>query len=66
VETIDGVLVRTAPAVCPPDDWHAEEGYVGSLRAIESLFYRPGGGLLGSRVSSPDYKNLTEAACPTA
>lgn len=55
VETIDGVLVRVAPAICPPDDWHSDHGFVGSLRAMESFIYRPGGGLLGSLLSSPQY-----------
>lgn len=55
VQTIDGVLVRTAPALCPPDDWHAEHGFLGSLRAMESFMYHAEGGLVGSFVSSPDY-----------
>lgn len=55
VQTIDGVLVRTAPALCPPDDWHAEHGFLGSLRAMESFLYHSDGGLIGSFVSSPDY-----------
>lgn len=55
VQNIDGVLVRTAPALCPPDDWHAEHGFLGSLRAMESFLYHSDGGLIGSYVSSPDY-----------
>lgn len=54
-ETIDGVLVRVAPALCPPDDWHADHGFVGALRAMESFFYRPGGGLLGQHIASPEF-----------
>lgn len=54
VQTIDGVLVRTAPALCPPDDWHAEHGFVGSLRAMESFFYHTSWGLIGTAVSNPD------------
>lgn len=54
VQTIDGVLVRTAPAVCPPDDWHAEHGFVGSLRAMESFFYHSEWGLVGTAVAHPD------------
>lgn len=53
-QTIDGVLVRTAPAVCPPDDWHAEHGFVGSLRAMESFFYHSSWGLVGTAVAHPD------------
>lgn len=54
-ETIDGVLVRVAPAICPPDDWHADQGFVGALRSMETFFYRPGGGLVGTYLSSPQY-----------
>ncbi len=53
LDTIDGVVVRTAPAICPPDDWHAVEGYVGSRQAMESFFYRPSGGLDGMIVAAP-------------
>jgi predicted phosphodiesterase len=55
VETLDGVLVRVAPALCPPDDWHADHGFVGSLKAMETFFYRPGGGFIGMLLSSPQY-----------
>ena len=51
IDTVDGVVVRTAPALCPPDDWHAQEGYIGSRQAMESWFYRPGGGLAGMLVA---------------
>ena len=53
IDTIDGVVVRTAPALCPPDDWHSQEGYLGSLQAMESWFYRAGGGLFGMQVADP-------------
>lgn len=55
VRNYNGVLVRTAPAICPPDDWHAEHGFIGALRAMESFLYVKDGGLVGSFVSSPDY-----------
>jgi predicted phosphodiesterase len=51
IDTVDGVVVRTAPALCPPDDWHAQEGYIGSRQAMETWFYRPGGGLAGMLVA---------------
>lgn len=56
IETIDGVLVRVSPAICPPDDWHADQGFVGSLRAMETFIYRPGGGFVAMLVSSPDFE----------
>ena len=45
------VVVRTAPALCPPDDWHSQEGFIGSRQAMESWFYRSGGGLAGMLVA---------------
>lgn len=51
IDTVDGVIVRRAPALCPPDDWHAREGFLGSRQAMETWFYRPGGGLAGMLVA---------------
>jgi len=51
IDTVDGVVVRTAPALCPPDDWHSQEGWIGSRQAMETWFYRPGGGLAGMLVA---------------
>jgi len=53
IETIDGVLVRIAPALCPADDWHAASGFVGSRRAMELYVYRPDGGLHAMHVAGP-------------
>lgn len=53
IETIDGVLVRVAPAICPPDDWHAENGFIGSRQAMETFFYAPEGGLVSMHVAGP-------------
>jgi hypothetical protein len=51
-DTVDGVIVRMAPAMCPPDDWHAAKGFLGALQAMESFHYVPEGGLLELRVST--------------
>lgn len=51
LDTVDGVIIRRAPAICPPDDWHAQEGYLGSRQAMETWFYQPGGGLAGMLVA---------------
>lgn len=51
IDTVDGVVVRIAPALCPPDDWHSQEGYIGSRQAMETWFYAPGGGLAGMLVA---------------
>ena len=52
IDTVDGVVTRTAPALCPPDDWHAQEGWIGSRQAMETFFYGPGG-FAGMLVASP-------------
>lgn len=54
VQTVGGVVIRTAPALCPPDGWHASEGYVGKPRGMQTFFYHSGGSLLGMSVSNPD------------
>ena len=51
IDTVDGVVVRTAPSLCPPDDWHSQEGWIGSRQAMETWFYRAGGGLAGMLVA---------------
>lgn len=53
IETIDGVIVRTAPAICPPDSWTADAGFVGSRQAMEAFVYRPEGGLVAMHVAGP-------------
>lgn len=51
IETIDGVLVRTAPSIGGVDEWHAEGGFIGSRRAMETFLYRPDGGLTAMHVA---------------
>ena len=53
IETLDGVVVRTAPALCPPDDWHAAMGFIGSRQAMESFMYRNEGGLASINIAGP-------------
>lgn len=55
IESIDGVVTRIAPAICPADGWHAENGFSMNPRAMESFLYHDKGGLLGTLVSSPDH-----------
>lgn len=40
-----GIIVRTAPALCPPDAWHAEKGFVGNMRRSQGLLYQRDNGL---------------------
>jgi ferredoxin len=51
IETIDGVIVRTAPALCPPDDWHSVNGFIGARQAMETFIYTPDGGLTSMHVA---------------
>lgn len=51
IETIDGVIVRTAPSIGASDEWHTEHGFIGSRRAMETFLYRPDGGLTAMHVS---------------
>jgi hypothetical protein len=45
-----GVRVRTLSALCSPDDWHAEQGYVGNLRSAEGFIWNRNEGLIGTVV----------------
>lgn len=51
IETLDGVIVRTAPALCPPDDWHSVNGFIGSRQAMETFFYDRAGALSSMHVA---------------
>ena len=53
IETLDGVIVRVAPSLSAADDWHSENGFLGSRQAMETFFYRPEGGLASMHVSEP-------------
>ena len=60
IDTVDGVVVRTAPALCPPDDWHAQEGFLGARQAMETFFYGAGG-FEGMLVATPGRRGACEA-----
>jgi hypothetical protein len=53
IETIDGVLVRIAPSLSPPDDYHAVNGWVGQREAMEAFIYHARGGLAAMHVAGP-------------
>ena len=53
IETLDGVLVRVAPAICPPDDYHRVEGWCGNRQAMELFVYDHAGGLTAMHVAGP-------------
>jgi len=53
IETLQGVIVRTAPSLNPPDDYHAINGWIASRQAMETFFYTPAGGLASMHVAGP-------------
>jgi predicted phosphodiesterase len=53
IETLDSVIVRTCPSVSAADDWHSENGFLGSRQAMETFLYRPEGGLVAMHVAEP-------------
>lgn len=53
IETLESVIVRTAPTICPPDDWHSANGFIGARQACETYFYAESGGLIAMHVAEP-------------
>lgn len=53
IETLDSVIVRTAPSISPADQWHATSGYIGARQAMETFLYLPEGGLASMHVAGP-------------
>jgi hypothetical protein len=51
LDTLDGVIVRTAPTIVPPDDWHSAGGFIGARQCMETFLYRPEGGLVSMHVA---------------
>lgn len=54
IDTVAGVTIRTHRALCPPDGWHAAEGYVGKARGMQAFYYHTEAGLVGMTVANPD------------
>ena len=53
IQTLDSVIVRTAPTVCASDEWHTNAGFIGSRQACETFFYAETGGLIAMHVAEP-------------
>lgn len=53
LDTLQGVIVRTAPTICPPDDWHSTHGFIGARQACETFIYEPDGGLTAMHIATP-------------
>ncbi len=52
-EDMKGIVVRTAPALCSQDVWHAEHGYIGTVRRSQGLLYQRERGLEAIFYSTP-------------
>ena len=50
VQELNGIRVRTLPALCPPDAWHADKGFVGNLRSAEAFIWHKDDGLIGTAI----------------
>ena len=44
----NGTVVRTLSALCPPDAWHSENGYVGNRRSSQAFQWDKKEGLIGT------------------
>lgn len=53
IDTIDGTIVRTFASISAADKWHAENGYVGAPRTMESWFYSSRGYLRTMESTNP-------------
>lgn len=61
VEETHGIRNRILSALCPPDAWHAENGYVGNLRSSEAFVWDKQEGLIGTVIYT-DQDQLIEKA----
>lgn len=57
----NGIVVRILSALCPPDAWHAENGYVGNRRASQAFQWDSREGLVGI-IQYVDSDDLIEKA----
>lgn len=49
-----GVRVRVLPALCPADDWHAENGFTGNQRVAEAYVWNKDEGLIAQAYYNDD------------
>lgn len=49
-----GIRVRVLPALCPPDAWHAENGFVGNQRNAEGYIWNKEQGLIAQVFHNDD------------
>lgn len=44
-QDIKGIMIRVAPALCPPDKWHASKSFSNNMRRSQGLLYQREQGL---------------------
>ncbi len=44
-EDIKGIVIRVAPALCPPDKWHSSKSFANNMRRSQGLLYQREEGL---------------------
>lgn len=55
-----GVIVRKLSALCPPDAWHAENGFVANLRSAEAFMWNKDEGLIGTIIYTDSRDDIEE------
>ena len=54
----NGIVVRILSALCAPDAWHAENGYVGNRRSSQAFQWDKNEGLIGTVVFTDSDDNI--------
>lgn len=49
------VIVRQHRALCPPDGWHSQEGFVGTFRGMGAYYYHKAGALVQTVMANPEH-----------
>ena len=52
VQELHGIRIRVLSALCPPDAWHSEHGFVGNKRSAEAFVWDKEEGLIGTAIYS--------------
>lgn len=56
VQEFHGVRVRILPSLSSPDSWHAENGFVGNIRAAEAFVWSRNEGLIATAFYNADFR----------
>lgn len=58
-EALHGTVVRTHLALTPPDQYHADNGWVGGASGMSDWYYHAKGALVGTRIAVPHLLDVT-------